>query len=112
MASHERGNLNLEKKKIVENAEEFVNLFQFNRHFSRKYPIQLTISDKKTDKKSPGYDQMVEMNWFDFEEMKDVSATFLEKERQYEVEKGEVKIDFQLFTYFQSNNTRVFQIFQ
>lgn len=66
-------------------------LFMF-RHFSRKYPIRLTIRDKQPNKSSPASrrEHENEMNWFDFEEIKEVSATFLERERQYEIKKEDV----------------------
>lgn len=66
-------------------------LFIF-RHFSRKYPIRLTIREKQPNKSSPASrrEHENEMNWFDFEEIKEVSATFLERERQYEIKKEDV----------------------
>lgn len=65
-----------------------VILLSIYRHFSRKYPIQLIIKNQQSARNSPAKQELEpDLNWFDFEEIKDVSATFLDKERQYELEK-------------------------
>lgn len=51
------------------------------------------MAAKESKSDSPVHEQDIDyLNWFDYEEIKEVSATFLDKERQYALSKDEVRL--------------------